>query len=100
MRILKLAPVVIVHWELSCVTPGVRVPFLRVGWNRQFVMMQEFGFVYDSSVTAPYSKVPYWPYTLDYRIPHKCVGEGVKCPSRPFKGIWEMVMNQIKVGVS
>lgn len=77
---------------------GVRVPFLRVGWNRQFVMMQEFGFVYDSSVTAPYSKVPYWPYTLDYRIPHKCVGEGVKCPSRSFKGIWEMVMNQIKVG--
>ncbi|KAF0303227.1 Basement membrane-specific heparan sulfate proteoglycan core protein [Amphibalanus amphitrite] len=76
---------------------GMRVPFLRVGWNRQFVMMQEFGFVYDSSVTAPYSDIPFWPYTLDYRIPHKCVGEGVKCPSRSFPGIWEMVMNQLKV---
>ena len=78
----------------------MRVPFLRVGWNRQFVMMQEFGFVYDSSVTAPYSEIPFWPYTLDYRIPHKCVGEGVKCPSRSFRGIWEMVMNQLKVNVS
>lgn len=28
---------------------GVRVPFLRVGWNRQFLMMKEFGFVYDAS---------------------------------------------------
>ena len=63
-------------------------------------MMEEFGFVYDSSVTAPYSEIPFWPYTLDYRIPHKCVGEGVKCPSRSFRGIWEMVMNQLKVNVS
>lgn len=79
---------------------GVRAPFLRVGWNRQFVMMREFGFVYDSSITAPFSEIPFWPYTLDYRIPHKCVGQGVKCPSRSFSGIWEMVMNQLKVNVS
>lgn len=29
---------------------GVRVPFLRVGWNTQFIMMKEFGFLYDSSM--------------------------------------------------
>jgi len=37
---------------------GVRVPFLSVGWNRQFLMMREFGFVYDSSMAAPVSDPP------------------------------------------
>ena len=54
---------------------GVRVPYLSVGWNRQFLMMKEFGFVYDSSITTPVSNPPLWPYTLDYRIPHKCIGK-------------------------
>jgi hypothetical protein len=54
---------------------GVRVPFLSVGWNRQFLMMREFGFVYDSSITTPVSDPPFWPYTLDYQIPHKCIGK-------------------------
>ena len=81
---------------------GVRVPFLKPGWNRfgwslltfkvcllskfvyfyrQFLMMKEFGFVYDSSIPAPLSDPPLWPYTLDYKIPHKCIGDR-KCPSR------------------
>ena len=52
---------------------GLRVPFLSVGWNRQFLMMREFGFVYDSSIATPVSDPPLWPYTLDYQIPHKCI---------------------------
>ena len=44
-------------------------------------MMKEFGFVYDSSIPAPLSDPPLWPYTLDYKIPHKCIGDR-KCPSR------------------
>lgn len=32
---------------------GMRAPFLNVGWNRQFLMMKEFGFQYDSSIIAP-----------------------------------------------
>ena len=44
-------------------------------------MMKEFGFVYDSSIPAPLSDPPIWPYTLDYKIPHKCIGDR-KCPSR------------------
>ena len=66
---------------------GLRVPYLKPGWNRQFLMMKEFGFVYDSSIPAPMSDPPLWPYTLDYKIPHKCIGRR-KCPSRSFPGIW------------
>lgn len=51
---------------------GLRAPFLQPGWNRQFLMMKEFGFVYDSSIVAPFKQTPFWPYTLDYRIPHDC----------------------------
>ena len=58
---------------------GLRVPFLSTGWNRQFLMMREFGFVYDSSIAAPVSNPPIWPYTLDYKIPHKCIGNRC-CP--------------------
>ncbi|KAG0700094.1 MAM and LDL-receptor class A domain-containing protein 1 [Chionoecetes opilio] len=77
---------------------GVRVPYLRVGWNRQFIMMREFGFVYDSSMAAPFSNPPLWPYTLDYKMPHKCMGTAQKCPSRSFPGIWEIVLNQLQAG--
>ena len=71
---------------------GLRVPFLKLGWNRQFLMMNEFGFVYDASLPAPISDPPIWPYTLDYKIPHKCVGRR-KCPSRSFPGIWVIFPN-------
>ena len=77
---------------------GIRVPFLRVGWNRQFLMMKEFGFVYDSSMVAPLSNRPLWPYTLDYQMPHSCTGVNQNCPSRSYAGIWEMVINQLEVG--
>lgn len=56
---------------------GMRVPFLRVGWNRQFLMMKEFGFVYDSSIVAPFSNPPLWPYTMDFKMPHKCTGKKI-----------------------
>lgn len=81
---------------------GVRVPFLRVGWNTQMVMMKEFGFLYDSTMVAP-SKTgqpnayPLWPFTMDYRIPHKCHGSRQKCPSRAFPGMWEMIMNPLDI---
>ena len=46
---------------------GVRAPYLRVGGNTQFQMMNDQFFVYDSSIAAPLSRVPVWPYTLLYR---------------------------------
>uniref|UniRef100_A0A1B0CRU7 Chitin-binding type-2 domain-containing protein n=1 Tax=Lutzomyia longipalpis TaxID=7200 RepID=A0A1B0CRU7_LUTLO len=77
---------------------GIRVPFLRVGWNRQFLMMKEFGFQYDSSMVAPFSNPPLWPYTLDHKMPHACMGINQNCPSRSYPGIWEVVMNQLEAG--
>ncbi len=46
---------------------GVRAPFLRVGGNTQFQMMNDQFFVYDSSIAVPLGRVPVWPYTLLYR---------------------------------
>ncbi|XP_017770424.1 PREDICTED: uncharacterized protein LOC108558124 [Nicrophorus vespilloides] len=72
---------------------GFRVPFQKVGWNRQFLMAKEFGFLYDASIVAPFNDPPLWPYTLDYKIPHQCVEQN--CPNRPYQGLWEMVQNPL-----
>ena len=73
---------------------GVRAPFLRVGGNEQFNMMTDQYFAYDSSITAPLSRVPIWPYTLQYRMPHKCHGNSGNCPSRAHP-IWELPINEL-----
>ncbi|XKL69300.1 hypothetical protein PGB90_007069 [Kerria lacca] len=73
---------------------GVRAPYLRVGGNKQFEMMADQFFVYDASITAPLGRVPIWPYTLYFRMPHKCNGNAQNCPSRSHP-IWEMVMNEL-----
>ena len=52
---------------------GVRAPYLRVGGNTQFQMMNDQFFVYDASVAAPLSRVPVWPYTLLYRLGLKII---------------------------
>jgi len=78
---------------------GVRVPFLRIGWNTQLIMMREFGLLYDSSMVPAKSDPPLWPYTFDFRIPHKCSGSRQKCPSRSFPGMWEMIMNPLDIEV-
>ncbi|RXG53573.1 hypothetical protein Avbf_16881 [Armadillidium vulgare] len=73
---------------------GVRAPYLRVGGNNQFTMMEENFFLYDSTITAPLQNPPLWPYMLFYRMPHTCHGNGQKCPTRSF-AIWEIVMNEM-----
>lgn len=73
---------------------GVRAPYLRVGGNEQFKMMTDQFFAYDTSITAPLSRVPIWPYTLHYRMPHKCHGNSGNCPSRSHP-IWEMPINEL-----
>merc|ERR1712218_134546 len=74
---------------------GVRAPLLRVGGNTQFEMMYDQGFFYDSSTAAPLSRVPVWPYSLDFRMPHKCHGNAQNCPSRSWRGLWEMPINEL-----
>jgi hypothetical protein len=73
---------------------GVRAPYLRVGGNKQFEMMADQFFVYDASITASLSRVPIWPYTLYFRMPHKCNGNAHNCPSKSHP-VWEIVMNEL-----
>lgn len=73
---------------------GVRAPYLRVGGNNQFAMMEEQGFLWDSTMTVPLGNPPIWPYTLYFRMPHKCHGNGQKCPTRSH-AVWELVMNEL-----
>ncbi|CAG2053972.1 unnamed protein product [Timema podura] len=73
---------------------GVRAPYLRVGGNNQFTMMEEQAFLYDSTITAPLSNPPLWPYTMYFRMPHRCHGNLQHCPTRSH-AVWEMVMNEL-----
>lgn len=73
---------------------GLRAPYLRVGGNNQFVMMEEQAFLYDSTVTAPLTNPPLWPYTMYFRMPHRCHGNLQSCPTRSH-AVWEMVMNEL-----
>jgi len=72
---------------------GVRAPRLKLGGNAQFAMMKDSYFEYDASITAPKSVKPVWPYTLDYRVPHKCHNDN--CPTEPYPGIWELPINAL-----
>ena len=51
----------------------------------------EEGFVWDASVTTKVTDRPIWPYTLDYRIPHKCKVD--TCPRKAYPGLWEIPAN-------
>nr|ALC79575.1 gastrolith protein 59 [Cherax quadricarinatus] len=73
---------------------GLRAPYLRVGGNNQFKMMETNTFLYDSTITASLQNPPLWPYTLYYRMPHSCHGNSQNCPTRSF-AVWEMVMNEM-----
>jgi len=73
---------------------GLRSPYLRVGGNNQFTMMEEQAFLYDSTITAPLQNPPLWPYTMYFRMPHRCHGNLQKCPTRSH-AVWEMVMNEL-----
>lgn len=70
---------------------GMRAPFLLPGRNTQFEVVEDFGFIYDSSVSVPALRIPIWPYTLDYKIPHEC--KSGTCPTKSFPGVWEVPLN-------
>ncbi|XP_055711943.1 chitin deacetylase 1 [Phlebotomus papatasi] len=70
---------------------GMRAPFLKPGRNTQYKVIEDFGYIYDSSVTVPPQSHPVWPYTLDYKIPHEC--KSGTCPTKAFPGVWELPLN-------
>lgn len=69
---------------------GMRAPFLQIGGNRQFEMLWDANFTYDSSMPVFENNPPYWPYTLDYAISHECMI--TPCPTKSFPGLWEVGM--------
>jgi len=73
---------------------GLRAPFLRVGGNNQFKMMEEQSFLYDSSITVPLQNPPLWPYTMYFKMPHRCHGNLQNCPTRSH-AVWEIAMNEL-----
>ncbi|XP_068632474.1 chitin deacetylase 1 [Battus philenor] len=70
---------------------GARAPFLKPGRNTQFKVLEDFGYIYDSSVGVPPLPIPVWPYTLDYKIAHEC--KSGTCPTKSFPGLWEVPFN-------
>ncbi|XP_063236003.1 chitin deacetylase 1 [Bacillus rossius redtenbacheri] len=70
---------------------GMRAPYLKPGRNTQFEVLEDFGYIYDSSVGTPPMRFPVWPYTLDHKIPHEC--RSGTCPTRSFEGVWEVPLN-------
>ena len=64
---------------------GMRAPFLQVGGNKQFEMLYEGNFTYDSSMPIFENNPPFWPYTLDFSINHECMI--APCPTKSFPGL-------------
>ena len=61
---------------------GMRAPFLAVGGDTMFRMLNRYGLYYDSSMSVPN---PAWPYTLDYKTAHTCAVK--PCPVQSHPGI-------------
>ena len=72
---------------------GARAPLLRLGGNRQYAALEQAGLLWDSSMVAPLSNPPYWPYPLAFAAPHRCYGDAQKFPTRSHN-LYQMVMNE------
>lgn len=70
---------------------GMRAPFLAIGGDTMFSMLNRYGFYYDSSMSTA---SPSWPYTLEYKMPHTCAVK--PCPKLSHPGMWEIPMPTIK----
>ncbi|KAK8761272.1 hypothetical protein V5799_027460 [Amblyomma americanum] len=74
---------------------GARAPYLEIGLGDGYTMMRKHGFLYDSSVVLDYirkpSKLPFFPYTLDYGLQTDCGVES--CPGGRHRGMWLVPLN-------
>ncbi|XP_070211299.1 chitin deacetylase 8-like isoform X2 [Littorina saxatilis] len=75
---------------------GMRAPFLELGGDDQFSVLQDRGFLYDSSmfggsITEDSSAPPLWPFTLHYPpSTSQTVCDQSRCPGRSYPQIWEV----------
>ncbi|XP_074602653.1 chitin deacetylase 7-like isoform X2 [Brevipalpus obovatus] len=51
---------------------GFRAPYMKPGGDPMFEMIHDFGLTYDSSIVAPRTPTPIWPFTFDHRQPFDC----------------------------
>lgn len=73
---------------------SMRVPFLAMGKDNQFTMLQENNFTYDASMVSR-SNPPSWPFTLqqpDKLTSDLCSVDWNDCPKRPYT-LWELPLN-------
>lgn len=51
---------------------GMRAPYIKPGGDNMYQMLNDFGLTYSSSIVAPKSEYPLWPFTLDSKVPFDC----------------------------
>lgn len=51
---------------------GLRAPYIKPGGDNMYQMINDFGLTYSSSIVAPKSDYPLWPFTLDAKVPFDC----------------------------
>lgn len=51
---------------------GMRAPYIKPGGDNMYQMLNDFGLSYSSSIVAPKSEYPLWPFTLDSKVPFDC----------------------------
>lgn len=73
---------------------GMRAPFLQPGGNKQFEMLYDANFTYDSSLPVFDNNPPFWPYTFDFPINHECMIS--PCPTKSFPGTKLINLNDLK----
>nr|KAG5696926.1 hypothetical protein BaRGS_015890 [Batillaria attramentaria] len=74
---------------------GMRSPYLVLGGETQFSMLQDNGFLYDSSMyggsLVEDEASPLWPFTLKYPpMTSQAVCDQPNCPARSYPQIWEV----------
>ncbi|ESO95758.1 hypothetical protein LOTGIDRAFT_116769, partial [Lottia gigantea] len=72
---------------------GMRVPFLQVGGDGQYQMLEDYGYQWDSSMVTgnlyQNANPTLWPFTLDYPPSSKHCSLA-PCPTKSYPGLWEI----------
>ena len=70
---------------------GVRSPYLAIGGDRFYDMLEEEHFQYDASMTS-ISQNPIWPHTMHYGSTGYCNSASQECPQSDHS-LWQVPLN-------
>ena len=76
---------------------GVRAPFLETGGDAMFGAMEQFGFLYDSSLPSRYQSPALWPYTAHQGSRQSC--HIPPCPTASHPDLWEVPLTMMTDGL-